>query len=78
MARDELLTIPEVIDELRIARATFYSWRATGKGPRCVKLPNGTIRIRRSELDRFIASCEEPEPAAWLKIERSRRRRPGR
>jgi predicted DNA-binding transcriptional regulator AlpA len=78
MARDELLTIPEVIDELRIARATFYSWRATGKGPRCVKLPNGSIRIRRSELDRFIASCEEPESATWLEIERSRRRRPGR
>jgi predicted DNA-binding transcriptional regulator AlpA len=55
--RDELLTVPEVIRELKISRATFYRWHETGKGPKAVKLPGGTIRGRRSALDRFLTDC---------------------
>ncbi|GAA1990329.1 helix-turn-helix domain-containing protein [Catenulispora subtropica] len=58
-ARDELLTILEVCEELGIARATFYRWRAHRKGPASLRLPNGTVRIRRSALTAFIAACEE-------------------
>jgi predicted DNA-binding transcriptional regulator AlpA len=54
-----LLTIPEVIAELRIPRATFYRWRQLRKGPRSIKLPNGDIRIRRSELERWLATLED-------------------
>ena len=57
MARDELLTVPEVVRELKISRATFYRWHETGKGPKTVKLPGGTLRIRRSALDRFLIDC---------------------
>jgi predicted DNA-binding transcriptional regulator AlpA len=57
--RDSYLTIPEVIAEIRVKRATFYRWRQLGKGPRSIKLPNGGVRIRRSELDRWLASLEE-------------------
>ncbi len=53
------LTIGEVCEELHVSRSTFYEWRAKGKAPRCIKLPNREIRVRRSELDRWIASCEE-------------------
>ena len=59
MARDEMLTIPEILAELRVSRSTFYDWRAKGRAPRCIKLPNGDLRIRRSELARFIGACEE-------------------
>ena len=59
MARDEMLTIPELLAELRISRSTFYDWRAKGRAPRCIKLPNGDLRVRRSELSRFIDTCEE-------------------
>lgn len=59
MARDEMLTISEILAELRISRSTFYDWRAKGRAPRCIKLPNGDLRIRRSELVRFIDTCEE-------------------
>ena len=58
MPRDELLTIAEVCRELRISRSTFYDWRAKGRAPRCLKLPNGELRIRRSELIRFMDACE--------------------
>lgn len=53
------LTIAEVCEELNVSRSTFYDWRAKGKAPRCIKLPNGEIRVRRSELDRWLESCEE-------------------
>jgi predicted DNA-binding transcriptional regulator AlpA len=54
-----LLTIAEVIAELRIPRATFYRWRQLRKAPRTIRLPNGDVRIRRSELERWLASMEE-------------------
>lgn len=59
MSRDELLTVSTVIKELDISRATFYRWRSLRIGPKTFKLPNGKIRVRRSELNRFLASCEK-------------------
>lgn len=55
----KLLTISEVLAEIDVPRATFYRWRQLGKGPRSIKLPNGGIRIRRVELDRWLAALEE-------------------
>ena len=75
MTEEELLTIVQVTEELKISRATFYRWRSIGKGPRCVKLPNGSVRVRRSQLDKFVLACEEPDAAAWLEVERRRGRR---
>ena len=53
------LTIPQVCAELNVSRSTFYDWRAKGKAPRCIKLPNGEIRVRRTELDRWLKALEE-------------------
>lgn len=58
-AQNPLLTISEVIAELGIPRSTFYRWRQLRKGPPSIKLPNGGVRVRRSELDRWIASMED-------------------
>jgi excisionase family DNA binding protein len=55
----ERLTVAEVCAELRIARSTFYEWRAKGRAPRCIKLPNGDLRIRRSELERWLEAHED-------------------
>ncbi|MGW5271376.1 helix-turn-helix transcriptional regulator [Streptomyces sp. NPDC004044] len=59
VARDEMLTISQVITEIDVPRATFYRWRQLRKGPKAIKLPNGAVRIRRSELDRWITGLEE-------------------
>jgi excisionase family DNA binding protein len=53
------LTIAEVCADLGISRRTFYEWRAKGRAPRCITLPNGSLRIRRSEYHRWLASREE-------------------
>jgi predicted DNA-binding transcriptional regulator AlpA len=52
---NELLSIPQVLSELNdIPRSTFYRWRATGRGPKSTRLPNGRIRIRRSDLQDWL------------------------
>ena len=56
--RDKL-TIAEVCADLGISRRTFYEWRPKGKAPRCITLPNRSLRIRRSEYQRWLASREE-------------------
>ncbi|MCF3102942.1 helix-turn-helix domain-containing protein [Streptomyces roseoverticillatus] len=58
-AQDEKLTVKEVIVDLKIAPSTFYRWRRLGKAPRSIKLPNGDVRIRRSEYDRWLAERED-------------------
>lgn len=55
---DELLTVAEVIEELRVPRSTWYQWRQVGKTPRVFKLPNGALRIRRSVLDEWLSGLE--------------------
>ena len=60
MARPEdRLTIAQLCNELGISRSTLYEWRAKGRAPRCIKLPNGEIRIRRAEFERWLDSLEE-------------------
>ncbi|MEW1545316.1 helix-turn-helix transcriptional regulator [Streptomyces tsukubensis] len=61
MARmeDRKLTIDEILDDLKVAPSTFHRWRRLGKGPRSIKLPNGDVRIRRSEYERWLAARED-------------------
>ncbi|MFE2865520.1 helix-turn-helix transcriptional regulator [Embleya sp. NPDC059259] len=54
-----MLTIPQIIRILDVPRATFYRWRQLGKGPKAIKLPNGAVRVRRSEFDRWLSAHEE-------------------
>ena len=53
------LTIAEVCAELGVARSTFYQWRQLGKAPRCIRLPNGELRIRRTTLDTWLTNHED-------------------
>ncbi|PRX45650.1 AlpA family transcriptional regulator [Prauserella shujinwangii] len=53
------LTIADICQELGISRRTFYEWRAKKRAPRCIKLPNGDLRIRRTDFLDWLDSCEE-------------------
>ena len=54
-SEDTWLTVDQLCAELHIARSTFYDWRAKGRAPKCHKLPNGDIRIRRADYERWLA-----------------------
>ncbi|MFB4280717.1 helix-turn-helix transcriptional regulator [Nonomuraea sp. MTCD27] len=54
---DELLTVRQVLDELGgVSRRTFYRWREIGKAPDGIRLPNGELRIYRSDLNAWLES----------------------
>ena len=55
----DMLTIAEVCADLEISRRTFYEWRAKGRAPKCIRLPNGGLRIRRAEYQRWLAARED-------------------
>jgi predicted DNA-binding transcriptional regulator AlpA len=54
-----LLTLAEVLDELRVPRSTFFNWKATGRAPRTIKYPNGSLYVRRRDLDNWLNDHEE-------------------
>ncbi|MEU3402615.1 helix-turn-helix domain-containing protein [Streptomyces sp. NPDC006670] len=59
MARPQMLKLADVLIELDMSRAAFYRMRARSQGPRLIKLPNGQLRVRRSDLDAWLSGCEE-------------------
>ncbi|WP_251094516.1 helix-turn-helix domain-containing protein [Streptomyces sp. Caat 7-52] len=60
MAAPKMLKLPEVLEEIGMSRAAFYRMRARGKAPRLVKLPNGHLRVRRSDLDDWLNRLDSP------------------
>ncbi|WP_217234950.1 helix-turn-helix domain-containing protein [Streptomyces sp. AC555_RSS877] len=59
MARPEKLKLPEVLAEIKMSRAAFYRMRARGQAPRIHKLPNGQLRVNRTDLDAWWERCEQ-------------------
>ncbi|AEM80593.1 MULTISPECIES: helix-turn-helix transcriptional regulator [Streptomyces violaceusniger group] len=60
MARDDKLKLPDVLKEIKMSRAAFYRMRARGKAPKLIKLPNGHLRVRRSDLDAWWRDLDSP------------------
>lgn len=54
-----MLTVPEVCTELQISRSTFYDWRQKGRAPRCITLPNGSLRVRLADLENWLNARED-------------------
>ena len=61
---DALLTMAEVLAELKVARSTFDTWRVLGTAPECIKYPNGQLRVRRSALDAWLSARVEMRRAS--------------
>jgi excisionase family DNA binding protein len=53
------MTVRDICEELGVARSTFYDWRAARKAPPCIKLPNGDLRIRRADFERWLESLQQ-------------------
>jgi predicted DNA-binding transcriptional regulator AlpA len=62
--RDELLTVAQVLAILGdVSQRTFYRWREIGKAPSAVRLPNGELRIWRSDLHAWLERLREEHAA---------------
>ncbi|MDN3351795.1 helix-turn-helix domain-containing protein [Actinomadura sp. DC4] len=60
MDSEDLLTVSEVLAELRdVSRRTFYRWRELGIVPACIRLPNGSLRVRRADLRAWLDDHSE-------------------
>jgi predicted DNA-binding transcriptional regulator AlpA len=58
--RDELMTVRQVLSELGgVSRRTFYRRRELGQGPTAFKLPNGELRVWRSDFISWLRQLEE-------------------
>jgi predicted DNA-binding transcriptional regulator AlpA len=58
--RDELMTVRQVLDELGgVSRRTFYRWRELGHAPEAIKLPNGELRVWRSDFTAWLHGLGE-------------------
>ncbi|MDX3776777.1 helix-turn-helix transcriptional regulator [Streptomyces europaeiscabiei] len=60
MASNQKLKLPEVLEEIGMSRAAFYRMRARGQAPRLHKLPNGQLRVNRTDLDDWWNNLERP------------------
>ncbi|WP_308103957.1 helix-turn-helix domain-containing protein [Actinocorallia sp. API 0066] len=56
------LSVDDMASELGLSPVTVYRWLRTGRGPRYAKLPNGVIRIRRSDLEKWYSEFENNPP----------------
>ncbi|MCF2531330.1 helix-turn-helix transcriptional regulator [Yinghuangia soli] len=57
---DELMTVPQILAELGdVSRRTFYRWRELGTAPAAMKLPNGELRVWRSDFTAWLNGLEE-------------------
>ena len=55
----EWLTVEHVCAELGVTRQTWNKWRARRVGPPAKRLPNGTLRISRNQLDTWREDLED-------------------
>jgi predicted DNA-binding transcriptional regulator AlpA len=57
---DELMTVPDILAALNnVSRRTFYRWRELGIAPDCIRLPNGELRVWRSEFRAWLERHRE-------------------
>lgn len=59
----QLWTLEEVADRLRVPRGSIYAWRHKGKGPRAIRLGRH-LRVREADLQDFLERNSDAAPSA--------------
>jgi excisionase family DNA binding protein len=55
---EKLLTTAEVAKMLRVSRSTVHRWAQLGQ-IKTIRLPSGTLRYSREEVERLLRQLEE-------------------
>lgn len=58
-SQSRFVTVAYILADLDVSRSTFDEWRTKGEAPRCIKLPNGRLRIERTEYEDWLNSRPE-------------------
>jgi hypothetical protein len=53
------LKVQDILADLEIHRRTWQRWRELGRTPRCKRLPNGELRIRRDWYEAWLEVLDE-------------------
>lgn len=53
------MTVAEFCEEMGVSRSTFDDWRAKRRAPKCVRIPNGSLRIRRTDFEDWLDTLED-------------------
>ena len=48
------MSLKDVLHEIAVSRSTMNKWRSEGRAPSFIKLPNGELRIKRSEFEAWL------------------------
>ena len=59
MSKRRRWTVAEFCAEWDISKRTFHEWRAKGRAPDCIKIPNGELRIEQTDYDVWVQKCRE-------------------
>jgi len=59
---DPLVPVEDLAAEVMVAVQTIYNWHAAGKAPRAHRIGR-RLFFRRSDVERWLATRAEPEPA---------------
>lgn len=60
---EPLLEPADVAAQLRLKPDTLYQWKLRGIGPKPLKV-GGRLRYRQSDVDAYVANCEQGAPGA--------------
>lgn len=52
------LTHAEVCQLVRVPRSTFDDWRAKGRAPKHIRLPNGQLRFAAADVTAWLKEME--------------------
>jgi excisionase family DNA binding protein len=59
---EQLLTVVELAEYLRVPPATVYTWRHRGEGPRSVKVGRH-VRYRQVDVDAWLEASSSDSPS---------------
>jgi excisionase family DNA binding protein len=53
---DELMTVAELAEYLKVKEATVYTWNSKGVGPKVTKVGRRGVRYAKADVEKWLAA----------------------